>query len=72
MLCVLCSVFWLIMHRYLLCKYKEPEAVILHVDSKSANLGPRLILFRNFKGKGPFQPNPVSVKNNSKKRIDLR
>ena len=36
------------MYRYLLCKYREPEAVILHVDSKSANLGPRLIFVSKF------------------------
>ena len=54
MLCVVCCVFWLRMHGYLLCKYKEPEAVILHVDSKSANLGPRLIFVSKFLEKAPF------------------
>ena len=46
--------FWLRMHGYLLCKYKEPEAVILHVDSKSANLGPRLSFISKFLEKAPF------------------
>ena len=45
---VVCCLLFVIMHRYLLCKYKEPEAVILHVDSKSANLGPRLIFVSKF------------------------
>ena len=51
---VVCCMFWLRMHGYLLCKYKEPEAVILHVDSKSANLGPRLIFVSKFLEKAPF------------------
>ena len=45
---VVCCLLFVFMHRYLLCKYKEPEAVILHVDSKSANLGPRLIFVSKF------------------------
>ena len=54
MLFVVCCLLFVFMHRYLLCKYKELEAVILHVDSKSANLGPRLILISKFLEKAPF------------------
>ena len=58
MLCVVWGMFWLRMHGYLLRKYKTPEAVVLHVDPKSATLGPRLIFISK---KTPFEPRPVSV-----------
>ena len=58
MLCVVCCMFWLRMHGYLLCKYKTPEVVVLHTDPKSATLGPRLIFISK---KPPFEPRPVSA-----------
>ena len=46
--CVVCCVLWLYFHRYLLCKYKKSEAVVVHADPKSATLGPRLIFISKF------------------------
>ena len=58
MLYVLCCWFWLYFHRYLLCKYKTSEAVVVHADPKLATLGPRHIFISK---KPPFEPRPVSV-----------
>ena len=51
---VLCCVFWLIMCRYLLKAEATLDNEILHVDSKSTDLGPQLIFVSKFLEKAPF------------------
>ena len=45
---VVCCVFWLYFHRYLLKAEATLDNEILHVDSKSTDLGPQLIFVSKF------------------------
>ena len=54
MLFVVCCLLFVIMHRYLLCKYTKLDYVVLHTDPKSSTLGPRLIFISKFLEKAPF------------------
>ena len=58
MLCVVCCMFWLRMHGYLLRNQRKLDNVVLHTDPKSTTLGPQLIFISK---KPPFEPRPVSV-----------
>ena len=51
---VVCCVFWLRMHGYLLRNQRKLDNVVLHTDPKSATLGPRLIFISKFLEKAPF------------------
>ena len=55
---VVCCVFWLYFHRYLLRNQRKLDNVVLHTDPKSTTLGPQLIFISK---KPPFEPRPVSV-----------
>ena len=54
MLYVVCCMFWLRMHGYLLRNHRKLGNVVLHTDPKSATLGPRLIFISKFLEKAPF------------------
>ena len=58
MLYVVCCLFWLYFHRYLLRNQRKLDNVVLHTDPKSTTLGPQLIFISK---KPPFEPRPVSV-----------
>ena len=61
MLCVVCCLFWLFMCRYLLKAEATLDNEILHVDSKSTDLGPQLIFVSKFLEKAPIlAPNAYS------------
>ena len=51
---VVCCMFWLRMHGYLLRNQGNLDNVVLHTDPKSATLGPRLIFISKFLEKAPF------------------
>ena len=54
MLFVVCCLFWLYFHRYLLQNQTKLDNDILHTDLKSTNLGPQLIFISKFLEKAPF------------------
>ena len=54
MLYVVCCLFWLRIHGYLLRNQGKLDNVVLHTDPKSATLGPRLIFISKFLEKARF------------------
>ena len=51
---VVCCLFWLIMHRYLLRNQTKLGNGILYTVPKSTTLGPQLIFIAKFLEKAPF------------------
>ena len=60
-LCVVCGMFWLRMHGYLLRNQTKLDNHIVHTVPKSTNLGPQLIFVSKFLEKAPIlAPNAYS------------
>ena len=61
MLYVVCCLFWLYFHRYLLKAEATLDNEIVHVDSESTTLGPQLIFVSIFLETAPIlAPNAYS------------